>query len=232
MVINNHTKEIKVSIPKSLYLALESIARKEGYSTLQDYVISILTNIVTQATLRDDMLDKLRIKLERYIQDEVNKRTTIIEVLRKQLTELYERLEALEQRVNIVEELARQVGLEKLREKVEFKRKTAIERLKEDKILFESKLPPKIQRDRFFAYLERSGAVVLKLTRERIAVDRDFWNEFKNKLLNELNSNRDEDAIAMLGKVGYELWKALYNDNLLIYDPKTKRWRFVQGSVP
>ncbi|MEM4434006.1 MAG: CopG family transcriptional regulator, partial [Thermosphaera sp.] len=90
---------------------------------------------------------------------------------------------------------------------------------------FESTLPPRIQRDAFFSYLEREGAVVLKLSRERIAVDREFWNEFKGRLFQALTSNKDEEIKQVLGEKGYALWRALYDDNLIIFDPKTKAWR-------
>ena len=233
MQLEEARKEIKIRVPADVYSMLEDSARREGYSSVADYVVAVLTNIARsrQIPQQEELIDRIRLRLERYVQDELNRRMSVIESIRKQVIELYEKIGSLEQKVNSIE--ASLSGVEKPGARAEVSsRKTAIERLKEEKVVFESKLPPRIHKDRLFAYFERSGAVVLKLSRERVAVDQDFWREFKYKLLNEVNSNRDEDILAVLGEQGYELWKALYGDNMVIFDPKYKKWRFVQGETP
>lgn len=234
MKSENRDKEIKVRVSEDVYSVLEDLAKKEGYLSVPDYIASLLVNLVRaqRTPSLDELVEKLKTKLERYLQDELNKRISIVEKLRRQVIELYEKLEAVEQRIGALESSLREVEAEKARTGTEVQpRKTAVERLKEEKVVFESRLPARVQRDRLFAYFERVGSVVLKLSRERIAVDPDFWQVFKRKLLEETSSNKEEDILAVLGDKGYELWKALYSDNLLIFDSKTKKWRFLEGII-
>lgn len=231
----NHGKEVKVRVPDDVYTVLEELAKKEGYSNVPDYIASLLVNLARAQRMPplDEFVEKLKTKLERFLQDELNRRIAIIETLRRQIVELYDKVEAIEQRVGALESQLREAEGEKIRPTTGTRsRRTAVERLKEEKVVFESKLPTRVQRDRLFAYFERVGTVVLKLSRERVAVDPDFWQAFKRKLLEEIDSNKEEDILIMLGDKGYELWKALYSDNLLIFDSKTKRWRFLQSTIP
>ncbi|MEM4850710.1 MAG: CopG family transcriptional regulator [Desulfurococcaceae archaeon] len=235
MKSESRVKEIKVQVPEDIYVVLEELAKKEGYLSVPDYVASILVNLARSQRVPplDELVEKLKTRLERYLQDELNRRISVVEGLRRQVVELYEKLEAVEQRVSALESSLREVEAGRARTVVETRpRKTAIERLKEEKVLFESILPARVQRDRLFAHFERAGIVVLKLNRERVAVDPDFWQVFKHKLLEEVNSNKEEDVLATLGDKGYELWKALYSDNLLIFDSKTRKWRFLQSTIP
>jgi len=71
------------------------------------------------------------------------------------------------------------------------------------------------------------GAIIIKLSKERVAVDPDYWREFKEKL-NEISTNKEEEIASILGSPGYELWRALYLDNAIYFDPKSKKWRFVE----
>lgn len=224
-------KEIKVKIPEDTYSLLEKIALKEGFSSVSDYVSFIILNTIKERVISEDISEKLKSKLERYIQDELNKRLSVVETLRRQIMEVYEKMEELEQKINSIESALKEGKIEE-KTKVEVPRKTAVERLREEKVVYESKLPSRIQRDRLFSYFERMGVIVIKLSRERIAVDPDFWRDFKYKLLNELDSNKEEDILSVLGDKGYELWKTLYTDNMLVYDPKAKKWKFIHGEVP
>ncbi|MEM0001930.1 MAG: CopG family transcriptional regulator [Desulfurococcaceae archaeon] len=224
-------REIKVRIPEDTYSLLEKIVLKEGFSSVSDYVSFIILNTIKERVISEDISEKLKSKLERYIQDELNKRLSVVETLRRQVMEVYEKMEELEQKINSIESALKEGKIEE-KAKVEVPRKTAIERLREEKVVYESKLPSRIQRDRLFSYFERMGVIVIKLSRERIAVDPDFWRDFKYKLLNELNSNREEDILSVLGDKGYELWKTLYADNMLVYDPKAKKWKFIHGEMP
>ncbi|MEM1696748.1 MAG: CopG family transcriptional regulator, partial [Desulfurococcaceae archaeon] len=96
---------------------------------------------------------------------------------------------------------------------------------------FESTLPPRVDRDRLFASLERSGAVVIKLSRERVAISPEFWEFFKKKL-DEIHTSDEREIQSIMGEKGFKLWKALYSDNLVIYDSKLRKWRPVHGELP
>jgi len=104
------------------------------------------------------------------------------------------------------------------------RRKSAIEILGEQKVMYESEIAKKINnRDAFFDRLRRDGAVVLALKNQRVAVDRDFWEEFLKKV-EELDTNREDQMKEALGKVGYELLKELSNSALAYFDLVRKRW--------
>jgi len=231
-------REVKLNLPLELYSELEKLALQEGYSDVSEYIMAIITNFTatSKKTLPED-LSRLKARIERYVQDEVNKRLAVIDTLRSQVAELYEKLDVFQQKLNELEltlqkqktELPSEIG-EMPRTRKPYK--TGIERLREEKVVFESKLPRKIQRDRLFAYFEREGAVVLKLTRERIAIDPDFWRDFKYKLLNELTTSVEGEIKSILGDKGFELWKTLYSDNAIIYDPRARRWKFILDKVP
>ncbi len=220
-------RELRIKIPEDLYTQLENQARREGFASIEEYILSILTSSI-RGRIQVDELEKLKSRLERYIQDELNKNLAVIENLKRQVIEIYEKIEDLDQRVKNLEESIKKIHEEKPREAIT-PRKTGIERLREEKVLFESKLPPRIQRDRLFAYFERMGAIIIKLSKERIAVDPDYWREFKEKL-NEISTNKEEEIASILGSPGYELWRALYLDNAIYFDPKSKKWRFVEES--
>lgn len=230
MKTDRKIKEVLVQIPEELYNSLIELAKKSGYADINEYIVYVLETHLGEKPFPEEALDRVKIKLERYIQDELNKRLAVIENLKKQLTDLYEKIETLASRIDRLEQSSKdQASTPTSREQA---RKSGIERLREEKVVFESRLPSRIQRDRLFSYFERMGAVVLKLSKERIAIDPDYWKEFKNKLLNELSTNRDEDVLSVLGQVGYELWKTLYSDNAIIFDPRTKKWRFITTEVP
>lgn len=232
-------REVKLNLPIDLYNELEKLAIEEGYSSVSEYIMMIIASFIatSKKTLPED-LSRLKARIERYVQDEVNKRLAVIDTLRSQVAELYEKLDVFEQKLNELESTIQKQKIESPSEetkeipRVKKTYKTGIERLREEKIVFESKLPRKIQRDRLFAYFEREGAIVLKLTKERIAIDPDFWREFKYKLLNELTTNVEDEIKNILGDKEFELWKALYSDNAIIYDPRARRWKFILDKVP
>jgi len=237
---SKRVKEVKLDLPVDLYNELERLAREAGYSSVSEYIVSVIENLVafTSRPLISD-LDRWKTRIERYIQDEINKRLSLIDTMRSQIVELYEKLDSIQQRISELESTIQDMRREKVEVVSEAqvlptsrrRYKTGIERLKEEKIVFESKLPPKIQRDRLFAYFEREGAVVLKLSKERVAVDPDYWREFKQKLL-DLSTSVEEEIKSLLGDRGFELWKALYSDNAIIYDSRVKKWKFILNSIP
>jgi chromosome segregation ATPase len=237
---SKRVKELKLNIPMDLYSELEKLAREGGYSSVSEYIVSALVNLVSP-TIRQppEDLAKWKARFERYIQDEINKRLSIIDTIRSQIAELYEKLDSIQQRLGELDSTVQEIrrwraeAAEETREQPGARKpyRTGIERLREEKVVFESKLPPRVQRDRLFAYFEREGAIVLKLTRERVAVDPDYWREFKQKLLS-LSTTAEEEIKNQLGDKGFELWKTLYIDNAIIYDSRAKKWKFVLNSIP
>jgi len=98
----------------------------------------------------------------------------------------------------------------------------AIEILREQKVIRESAVARKLRnRDAFFSRLEGEGAVVLKLYGERIAVEREFWKGFVEKL----GKVQGEDAEKELDEKERELFWVLKSKDALIYDAQAKAWR-------
>lgn len=226
-------REVVLKLREDIYRRLEEESSKRGFRSVPDFILhTIFTMLQTpERDLSSEVYERIRTRLERFVQDELNKRLSILETLRRQIAEVYERVDSLEQKIADVESRVSAVESKKAEVPVQARtRKTAIERLKEDKILFESTLPPRIQRDRLFAYLEREGAVIIRLSKERVAVDPEFWAEFKSKL-SELSTTDEKELSALLGEKGFSLWRALHSDNLIIFDPKQRRWRPVHGEL-
>lgn len=149
--------EIRIRISKDVFDKLASLAERKGYKDVSTYIEDLLRRHATGVeSPKEYDLEKMWPRIERRIQDELNKSLSVIDSLRRQVSELYERLDHVE---SLVKDLSAKQLEAKPSGMVQRGKayKTGIERLREDKILFESTLPPRIQRDAFFSYLEREG---------------------------------------------------------------------------
>ncbi|MGC9011538.1 CopG family transcriptional regulator [Thermogladius sp.] len=212
-------RPLTVYLDEDLFRALAFLSEKEGYPSILDYVVKLIKERVEGAE-KGGLEDSLKARIARIVQDELNKQLQVIENLRRQVAELYERVDYL---TSVVEEIKSRTAevLEQRREK----RKTGIERLREEKVVFESSLPKKLNRDAFFNYLRREGAVVIETSKERIAVDPDFWEDFKTKLFEKTATSDEDELRRALGEKGFMLFTKLRDDNQVIYDPVTKKWK-------
>ncbi|WP_440059188.1 CopG family transcriptional regulator [Thermogladius sp. 4427co] len=213
-------RPLTLYLDEDLYKALVDLSSREGFSSLSDFVIKVLRDRVSgfEKTVLEDTI---KTKISRIVQDEINKHMQLIESLRRQVADLYERVESIQE---IIEQLRTSQRAEEERASRKTK-KTGIERLKEDKVVFESTLPMKINREAFFNYLEREGAVIIVTSKERIAVDPEFWNKFKDALFDKITTNNEDEIRKLLGDKGFILFQKLREDNQVIYDPLSKRWR-------
>jgi len=169
-------------------------------------------------------------KLQRSIMDLLNPYTAKLDDLSRRLGTVIEILENLAERISSLENSLKEVKegytprVEAPHEVKHRERKSALDFLREQKVMFESDITGRIRnRDAFFERLKRGGAIVLELSNERVAVDPNFWEEFK-KRLSELTSNLDRDISRMLGKAGAALLKALMRDAQVYYDATRKKW--------
>ncbi len=105
---------------------------------------------------------------------------------------------------------------------------TAIERLRSEGILVASRAPWIKDPDKFFAYLEREGVVVLDLGFDKVAVDPDLWREFQ-EVVEALDVQDAEEAAAIaeekLGAAGGELFRLLVRSGKLYYDEDRGGWQ-------
>lgn len=217
-------REIKIVIDESLYSALAEEASKRGYETVQQLIISIISDYLSTGSGREVSLDKIRSRVERLIQDEINKRLSDLDNMRSQIAGIIERLELLEERVSKIESRPGEVERPA---KGYPSRKSAMERLREEKVRFEKDFGPRVDREKLISYFERAGAIVIRTSKERVVVDPGFWEEFKTTI-SSIESIKEEDLRAKLGEPGFSLWKALYEDGLVYYDSKSRKWKFTE----
>jgi len=185
---------------------------------------------ISKGVSKDDI-----IRLQRTIQDILNPYSAKVDMLARRIGDMIEILEALSEKVTTLEEEIKKLremraevvvptpsyAKERGRERV---RRSAVEILKEQKVMFESDIASKIKnRDAFFERLKRDGAVVLELLNERVAVDPKFWSEFKDKLRTIRTSNEAEIA-KILGREGLALLKALSKSAQAYFDASKKMW--------
>jgi len=181
------------------------------------------------------------IKLRRSLEDLLNPVTGKIDSLRSQFATVYEAmekiLEKLEEMNKKLEHMpatappraaAPAARVEEGGQAPPRRRRTsAIEILKEQKVMYESDIASKIKnRDAFFERLKRDGAIVLELMDQRVAIDPDYWREFVKKL-EELNTNSEPELERALGKRGYQLLKALMRSTLAYFDATERKWKLM-----
>ncbi len=191
-------------------------------------------------------------KFRRGIEDLLNPTTGKIDDMRGKLATIIELLEGIVERLREVDSKIDKVAAQPLQPEAQpaqtasrggrggpaarvgaeaqqprRRRTSAIEILKEQKVMFESDITGKIKnRDAFFERLRKDGAVVLELARQRVAIDPDYWNEFVERL-KSLNTNSEAEMEKVLGKVGMRLLKELMQSTLAYFDATTKKWELI-----
>ncbi|MEZ0290331.1 MAG: hypothetical protein ABWJ42_04500 [Sulfolobales archaeon] len=251
--------EIRLSISESTYRELQNKAEREGYKSVEEFILSIVQSYLKRSLVAEKPLSEELARLERRMMDLVNKYTSKVDELAHRMSELYEIIDDLRDKYselnNKYEEIKKIVEIspqktrrvereEKIQEKTEVKRerehretpetretpakKTAIEVLREQKIIFESAITSKIRdRDSFFKRLESDGAKVIKLSNERIAVDPDFWSEFLKKL-DSIKEDSEEIIKRSLSREEYRLFERLKKDGLIAYSTISKKWILIE----
>ena len=178
------------------------------------------------------VVDLLEKRLSRKIQDQLNPFTSKIDQIAQKQAEFAERLESLEERVKKLEE-AVQSSARASEEKQRVSEKSAkrekvdkCENLKKEFVLFESEIYGKIRnRDKFFASLERDcGAVIIEGAKERIAVEKAFWQQFLDKL-SKIDTSDEERIKSVLDSLEFRLFTALKESVLLVYHASERKWR-------
>jgi vacuolar-type H+-ATPase subunit I/STV1 len=224
---------LELRIDEETYNVLVKRSDEEGFSSLNDYILAIIKHYIRSGAETVSM-DKFMSRLKRYVQDMVSAEFSVINTIRRQVMELYDKIDALTSRINEIENKVKELET-KLRQQVPATRierrgrKTGIERLREEKVLFESKLSRLKYRDKFFDYLKRMGAIIIPLRGERVAIDPDFWEEFKRKIFEELDTDNEDVIREKLSPLEYELFVRLRNEPLIFFDARTRKWKPISG---
>ncbi len=207
-----------------------------------------LRKLAEEKGLRVEPVDveKLAARLERKIQDMINPWTAKIDSLSARVAELQEKLEEIEEKLESLEKQAAERpqhaaysqrpsgfhGRFEAGERREYRggggrRRSAVERLREQGVVFEHDVQWLRDRDAFFEKLRREGAVILNLGGERVAVDPEFWRNFKEKL-HDLPTANDDEIRVLLTREQYELFRRLKESGLIYFDASEKRWKFTE----
>jgi polyhydroxyalkanoate synthesis regulator phasin len=181
-----------------------------------------------------DLLEK---RLSRKIQDQLNPFTSKIDQMAQKQAELAERLESLEERVKRLEEVLQESvkASEKPRaseKSAKREKKSACEILKEQLVLFESDIAKRsgiMDRDRLFASIEsKCGDIVIEGLKERIAVEKNFWSKFLDKL-SKIDTSDDDKIKKQLDPLEFKLFKALKESALIVYSTTEKKWKLTNS---
>jgi|UniRef100_A0A7J3Z6D9 vacuolar-type H+-ATPase subunit I/STV1 len=230
-------KIITIKIDEKLYEELMTKAKEEGLLSVSEYIKVLLmrelgkTKHVEPEAKAGVSVDKLIQLLERRLLDKVNPFTSKVDELARKYGELVEKIEAVEEKLKELEE---KMSVQQIRkpervsqgEKQE-RRKSAIEILHEQKVIFERDIASRIRdRESFFSKLQREGAKIIEARDERIVVEQAFWNEFAKKV-SDLSSQNEDEIRKVLDDIEFRLFKKLKESALLIYNNFTKRWQLV-----
>lgn len=242
-------KIIAIKLPSDVYDKLVLKSKIEGYKLVSDYIRNIIyrelgleyeasrierleKEIRDLRKILDELsVDKIYSRVLRKIQDMINSISAESTKALQRIAELSERIDEIESRITSIEQKVEHALEARAPYKAVEHRKTGLERLKEEGVLFESELKRLRDRDRFFAYLERGGAKIIEAAGERVAIDRDFWENFKYKLFNEITTNNDDYIKTILSKQEYRLFVKLKESGLIYYDSIEKRWKPVSKEL-
>ena len=215
---------IEIRLTDQEYESLERKAKDLGFSDVRSYLDAVIKGSAPQqaAAAGPDLEDRLSRRLERLVQDILNPFTQKVDELAKRLAQIEEELEEIKgQRPAQAQQAER-------RAEQQGGQSTALERLRRQGVVFQDELPWLKAPDRFFAKLEREGAVVITLSDGKAAVDPTFWRRFTSEV--ESTSLKDprqvQDKItADLGDRGAALFNKMVKSGLIIYDEDVKKWR-------
>ncbi|MGC8566497.1 MAG: hypothetical protein ACP5I6_03020 [Caldisphaera sp.] len=213
---------IKIEIPEEDYKILSKIAKSKGYSLPNDYIREIIILSAEKGNLEEnqinkELIDNITKRIERVVQDLLNPFTQKIDELSSRIADLEERIEGKEEKEGVQEE----------KEVKQQKKKTAMDVLKDQGVIFSDSVQWLRNPDAYFKKLESSGAIVLTLDNEKIALDKDYWNRFKEKLetIGVKDSREVEDILgSSFGENGAKLFSILSRKGMVYYDEDSRYW--------
>ncbi len=173
------------------YSRLSIEARRSGYATVGDYVRELVLRALeassgeaghpqANAKVIADVIAK---RLERLVADLINPFTAKVDEVNRKVAELLEAVESMKPEVEAEQPTpppTPRPAKQQMRRAPS--RPSGMERLHEEGVVFEADLQWLRDPERFFAKLKSSGAKVINLRGEKVAVDPEFWEEFKARV--------------------------------------------------
>ncbi|MGC9071916.1 MAG: hypothetical protein ACP5HK_04395 [Acidilobus sp.] len=235
------TSVIRIELTDQQYEALSKRAREAGFPSVESYVEAAITGSLPQAQQSPDVIEERIVKrVERAIQDVLNPFTQKVDELAKRLAEVQENVEELKEAMRqrpasppLPERAQRPAAQERAGATAE-QQPGALERLRRQGVVFSEDVAYMRAPDRFFAKLERLGAVVLQLPDGQAAIDPDFWRKFVTELENTklADARQVSDKLAAsMGDRASALFNRLVRGGVAVYDEDSKRWvvRTIKG---
>ncbi len=232
---------IRVELTDQLFETLSKRAKEAGYSSIEAYVAAIIAGSGPAPSQTSEAAEeRLARRVERAIQDVLNPFTQKIDELAKRLAELQEDVEELKESmrqgvITSVQAPRPQRSPAGLAEKgLAPEQSGALERLRRQGVVFSEDVAYMRAPDRFFAKLERLGAVVIQLPDGQVAADPDFWRKFTAELENtKLPDARQvaDKLAASMGEKAASLFNRLVKGGVVVYDEDSRRWlvRSIKG---
>ena len=218
---------ITIELSDKDYEQLLRRAKEAGFSDVQPYIESLIRSPPAQAAPQLEALEeRLGRRLERLVQDLLNPFTQKVDDLARRLAQIEEAIEGL--RAQAQQAPAQQRAAQARQAEREQAPSKAIERLRRQGVVFEEEVGWLRAPDKFFARLEKEGAVVLAFSDGRAAVDPDFWKklvaEIEGTSLRDPKQAADKIA-ASLGDRAATLFNKLVKNNIAYYNDNERRWR-------
>ncbi|MEM2207590.1 MAG: hypothetical protein QXG17_02750 [Sulfolobales archaeon] len=201
---------------------VEALSKMYPDLPIEDALLTIITNALSSGKPH-----KAEDKSLKSVIDVINAYSGKIDEINRKISHLLEVLEDLSARVQNLEDQIKNLPRVSQQAKAEEKRETrksAMDILREQRMMFESDIASKIKnRDAFFEKLRRSGAVVIELAKERVAVDPEYFSKFVEKV-EKVTVGSDEALSKELSKEDLKLLKALMSSGLAYFDSIKKKW--------
>ena len=199
-------------------------ALEKSVVELRDAVNALAKEFKDFTRKQQDLLNTYTSKTDQVLQ----RFSQLIEVAESRDERLDKVVELLQKLVEFLKQGSAKVSEEKQRVsgKSARRREDKCENLKKELVLFESEIYGKIRdRDAFFASLERDcEAIIIEGARERVAVEKSFWQQFLEKL-SKIGTDDDDKIKKILDNVEYKLFKTLRESALILFDAVEKKWK-------
>ncbi|WP_240938911.1 hypothetical protein [Metallosphaera hakonensis] len=199
---------------------MEDEARNNGFVLLSDYIKFKLLGNTSITSLQQGSKD---------LNESMDSITNELLSVKKKLGELSERVETIESAL-INRQTIQPSGTEPKREKKEEKRpvqeqrRSAMDYLREQGVMYESKMSNLKNPDALFDKLESQGAKIIWTAEERIAMDPTFYNNFIAKLA-QIHTPDETEAQKHLSRQEHELFQRLRKTGSIYFDNQDKYWK-------
>jgi len=219
---------LKVWLDEETYALLKAWCRHRGIELLPECAQTLLREALeSPAPPSQSSMEGLIKRVERVVQDLLNPFTGKIDEINRRLSEMIEILESEEAGETPPPQPPRESLPQERAEARATRRPSAIDRLKEEGVVFEEDVKWMRSPSRFFYKLEKEGAVVIDVREGKVAVDPEFWREFLDEVRSLQVSDVEEAARIIedrLGPQAAKLFRRLVKAGLLHFNEESGSW--------